>query len=234
MSSKALTLIITLVLCFPQYVQADCAVAGSGGDAARIAFSGMPLLVPQQGRVGSFYGAEVLLPQLLVAGMNQQGRFAALDYSHLDVRGLMRPRGMFSSHVVDTELSWEYVELPEAEYLVTGVIESVGMARDKATPFFIRYFDRSMALMDRRFNQPRQLSLVVELYDIADGALIMQKRYMHYANWDLSRREAPGASSPKVWLTDYGRKALGALETVIADIEVALGCDGSAQATLDS
>ena len=214
--------------------RAECAVDAHGAGFARIAISGMPFLAPGQARVGAINGADVRLPQLLVAAMNSKGRHVALDYSHLDLRMLARPRGLFTSHATDSDVSWDVVERPAAEFVLTGVIENIGLTSDKVSSFFGRYTDRSLALMDRRYNQPRRIALVVELFDVASGELVMQKRYEAHANWDLPRRDAMGIDSPRVWQSAYGRELLRVADRVIADIDGSLDCAAVTQSMLDS
>jgi hypothetical protein len=210
--------------------RAECAVNAPGAGFARIAVSGMPFLAPGQARVGAINGADIRLPQLLVAAMNSKGRHVALDYSHLDLRMLARPRGLFTSHAMDSDVSWDVVERPAAEFVLTGVIENIGLTSDKASSFLGRYTDRSLALMDRRYNQPRSIALVVELFDVASGELVMQKRYEAQANWDFSTNDAMGIDSPRVWQSAYGRELLNFAERVIADIEESLSCAVVSQA----
>ncbi len=233
---KSLPTTVTLLalLFVAALARAECAVDAPGTGSARIVVSGMPFLAPGQARVGAINGADIRLPQLLVAGMNSKGRHVALDYSHLDLRMLARPRGLFTSHAADSDISWDVVERPAAEFVLTGVIENVGLASDKASSFFGRYARRSMALMDRRYNQSRRIALVVEMFDAASGELVMQKRYVSYANWNLPRRDAPGIDSPKVWQSAYGRELLRVADRVIADVDDALGCAVVNQAMLDS
>ena len=214
--------------------RAECAAQANGAAAARVAISGMPFLAPRQARLGAINGADIRFPQLLVAAMNSKGPYIALDYSHLDLRMLARPRGLFTAHVAGSDIAWDVVERPVGDFVLTGLIENIGVASDKASSFFGRYTGRSLAFIDRRYNQPRRIALVIELFDAASGELVMQKRYVTHANWDLPKRDAPGIDSPRVWQSAYGRELMNVAERVIADVEDALGCAVVNQTMLDS
>ena len=190
----------------------------------RLAVTGMPFLNPHQAVQGELFGADVRLPQLIAAEINGRQRHIALDYGHLNFRTLSFPRSMFTNHFQNSAIPWGDIQLPSADFVLTGVIENLGASSDSTLPRLERYMRRSFALADRRFNQPRRIALVFEVFDLSSGELVMQKRYVSSANWDLPNHQRVGIDSPRFWHSEFGHQVILLLDEAIEEIEQSIGC----------
>ena len=190
----------------------------------RLAVTGMPFLNPREAVQGELFGADVRLPQLIAAEINARQRHVALDYGHLNFRTLSFPRSMFTNRFQNSQIPWSNVNLPRADYVLTGVIENIGTSSDNTLPLFERYLRRSMATVDRIFNQPRRIALVFEVFDLHSAELIMQRRYVSSANWDLPNHQRIGIDSPRLWHSEFGHQLILLLDQAIGEIEEHIGC----------
>jgi len=214
------------LLCLLQLipVRADCHPGDANDYQKSIVVTGFPLLQPEQARWGALADMEVRLPQRIAAELNRRGKSFAFDASHVELKSLGLIGQQYGDQFYRTGLSLEQLDLPDTQFLLTGTIENIGETADRDYAWHRRYLRRAAGLLNTRYNQARQFSLVLELVDRYRGELVWQQRFVRQGNWSRKRGEATGTDSPVFWQTEYGKNVADAVAAAVTELQATLDC----------
>lgn len=189
-----------------------------------VSVTGFPFLQIQDAKLGEINKAEIKLPQLLANKINLRGEHLAYDMGSLTMRSIVRPQQGYASYFTD-QLADEYqLNLPDSQFVVSGVIVDAGETRERLDSFET-FFNRQKAFfLERKYHLPRRFELQLALHNHYTGELIYKKRYETTGNWEHKRTKKVGVDNPGFWRTAYGQKVQGVIERAAIDIETALSC----------
>ncbi len=220
--------VVLLWLCLPIFAWASCDVADKIMPVygKTVLVTGFPFLKAEQARWGAIQGMEVRLSQLIADQLNERSTHIALDLSYTQIRD-----NSFNHHPYGTALysnhtaKWGTVDLPESQFILTGMIENVAATQSEFLPFMTRNMRRVMGLMDKRYNQPRRLAILITLINRYTGETIWRHRYVNQENWNLKARDKITLDNPSFWQSPYGQQLIITLDQLIQDVENALDCE---------
>lgn len=220
-------LLLWACLLAPVLSWAVCDATGQTGKihGKSVLVTGFPFLQAQQARWGAVQGMEVLTPQLIADGINGSSHHLALDLSHTQVRANSLDQQYYADQYPRSATRWEALDLPDSQFVLTGIIEDVGASQERSLSWSTRYAHKMLGWVNERYDQPRRLAILVELINRYTGELVWQHRYVRQGNWNLKSTEKVAVDGSRFWQSDYGREWMIALGQLIEDINTVLDCE---------
>lgn len=182
------------------------------------------MLTPEQSSWGNLRSMEVRLPQYIADEINRLGRHQAYDASHMQVKSLGLSGQSYGDEFYRVGYSFEQTAWPAAQFMLTGVLESIGASSDETYPWHKKYSGRAAGLVHSRFHTTRRFALRLELVDLYRQSLVWQTRIVRHGNWSRPKHEATGFDNALFWQTGYGTEVKIALITATEQLQRALDC----------
>ena len=214
-------------------VQAQAQVCDNG-TGKTIALNGFELAAPEHARWGGLQEMESRLPAILADELNASGQHRAVDASQVNLRPaypgqLTHNPLVFNSAVLNDVPSYvrdtvPTIALPDTQFLLTGYIESVAPSNDQGLPRLDRVVRRGLALMDKRYHQPRRLAVVAELVNRFTGERVWRQRFIAKGNWTRPQAEQTGMSEPRFWHSEFGRDTVRLISRMVRTLDETLAC----------
>ena len=187
--------------------------------------TGFPFLQAQQARWGSVQGLEVRTPQLIADAINGTSGHRALDLSHTQVRANSLDQQYYADQYPRSATRWEALDLPDSQFVLTGIIEDVSADQKQSLSWPTRYARNVLGLVNKRYDQPRHLAILVELINRYTGDLVWRHRYVRQGNWSLKSNEKVAVDGSRFWQSSYGREWMIALDQLVEDVNTVLDCE---------
>lgn len=220
-------LLLWACLLAPVSCWSACDAAGQTGQihGKSVLVTGFPFLQAQQARWGAVQGMEVRTPQLIADGINSTSNHLALDFSHTQIRANSLSQQYYADQYPRSATHWEALDLPDSQFVLTGIIEDVGTDQTQSLPWSARYTQKMLGWVNERYNQPRRVAILVELINRYTGNLVWQHRYVRQGNWSLKSNEKVAVDDSRFWQSDYGREWMIALNQLVEDVNTVLDCE---------
>lgn len=202
--------------------QAMCP-AGQQQYRKAVAVAGFGLARPQQATIGRLQNIEQDLPRVLVNSLNNRGQVHALDATRISL--YQDPRRAPSDETAQQRLTTSVALATQlgAQYVISGVVRDLAMAGD-AEEHPARRGDWRERLGLSPAAQPRQFVMDVFVHDGLSGAMLFQRSYSTFGEWDMPAAEQVGFATPRFWRTGYGEQVRDVISTAVADVNEALRC----------
>lgn len=207
--------------------ETDCAVADQSAKA--VLFAPFTLMEPEQARLGQLYGIESALPRQMAARSMDvyHGRFASLE--SIDMGAL------WSQTELTVRDLRQLAPLGLSQYLVIGRVESLAM-RDVDGFVGMSRWTRSSRQTKKRLRSwvglepkhgvgERDLSVRLQVFDLASGRRMMDELFSTVALWDVPRFEPVGFASHKFWRSEYGAAMHGLIASMMSALDARLACE---------
>lgn len=199
----------------------NCHVGKAASLKKRVAVTGFTVQHPEQARFGRLNDAGEVLPQMIQAGLQQQGNLqvlrAATTQIYPDV--VNAPTGrQFDNRLTNvTRVSREL----GAQFVVSGVIRDISVADPTAWgTSVLSKLNRSVGAS----NQNRRFVADLMIFDGFSGSPVYQKQFRAEGRWDAGRGESTGFGSAGFLDTEYGQAVADVIDQMRDDIQNALSC----------
>lgn len=189
-----------------------------------IAVTGFGLANPMQASIGQLQNIEQDLPRVLINTLNNRGATHALDATRSSL--FRDPRRAPSAETPQQRLTTSISLATQlgAQYVVSGVVRDLAM-QGEAPQRESGITDKWLSLLGVEQQQgARQFVLDVFVHDGLSGAMLFQRSYSTFGNWNLPRQKRVGFASPQFWRTGYGNQVREVLTSVVDDLDEVLRC----------
>lgn len=188
-----------------------------------VAVAGFGLAQPQQATVGRLQNVEQDLPRVLVNSLNERGLVHALDATRTSL--YQDPRRAPSKETAQQRLTTSVALATQlgAQYVVSGVVRDMAMASELEEKPARRSEWREMLGLQPKAQQ-RQFVMDVFVHDGLSGAMLFQRSYNTFGEWDAPAAQTVGFATPQFWQTGYGQEVREVVQAAVADVNEALRC----------
>ncbi|MFO8141074.1 MAG: flagellar assembly protein T N-terminal domain-containing protein, partial [Marinobacter sp.] len=213
-------------------VRAELAAAAgrsscTAGDASRlrkrVAVTGFPIVVPQQGGSPALDDAGEKLPQALVARLQEQGRMQVLGTTSLQLFSNLPDAPTSQQNLTANHLT-NVVQLARelgAQFVVSGVIRDIGLSDPTAWGSSItNRMQRSIGLADTT----RRFEAELMVFDGFSGSPVFRQRFVTSAHWDPKGSGSGGFASAGFEKSEWGQAVEGVISDMTAAVNNTLAC----------
>lgn len=199
----------------------NCQVGEAANLRKRVAVTGFTVQDPDQTRHGRLDDAGEVLPQMLQAGLQDQGNLqvlkAATTQLYPDVVNAPTKRQFDNRLTNVTEVAREL----GAQFVVAGVIRDIGVENPSAWGSSVLHkIGRGLGAT----NQDRRFVADLMIFDGFSGSPVYQKRFETRGRWNASKGASVGFGSVAFMDTEYGGAVGGLIQNMGAEIQSALAC----------
>lgn len=189
-----------------------------------IAITGFGLAQPMHATLGQLQNIEQDLPRVLLNTLNDRGATHAMDATRTSL--FQDPRRAPSAETPQQRLTTSISLATQlgAQYVVSGVVRDLAM-QGEALESEPGITDKWLSLAGfESSGTQRQFVVDVFVHDGLSGAMLFQRSYATYGDWDIPRQQRVGFASPRFWQTGYGHEVREVLTSVVDDLDEVLRC----------
>ena len=201
----------------------SCQAGESSGLRKRVAITGFPIVMPEQGGDPGLDDAGEKLPQALVGRLQQQGRLQVLGATSLRLFASLPDAPTSQSNMASNHLT-NVVQLARelgAQFVVSGVIRDMGVADPDAWgSSILSRMQRGIGLADTS----RRFEAEIMIFDGFSGSPVFRKRFETSASWDPKGRGTEGFASAGFESSEWGKAVTGVISDMALAVNSALNC----------
>ncbi len=200
-----------------------CQAGESSGLRKRVAVTGFPIVMPEQGGDPGLDDAGEKLPQSLLAKLQAQGQLQVLGATSLQLFSHLPDAPTSQVNMASNHLT-NVVQLARelgAQFVVSGVIRDMGVADPDAWgSSILNRMQRSVGLSDTT----RRFEAEVMVFDGFSGSPVFRKRFETAANWDPKGSGTAGFASAGFEQSEWGKAVSGVISEMAIAVNGALRC----------
>lgn len=202
---------------------ASCKAGDASGLRKRVAVTGFPIVMPQQGGSPALDDAGEKLPQALVARLQDEERMQVLGSTSLQLFSNLPDAPTSQANLTANHLS-NVVQLARelgAQFVVSGVIRDIGLSDPGAWGSSItNRMQRRMGLADTT----RRFEAELMVFDGFSGSPVFRQRFVTSAHWEPKGSGSGGFASAGFEKSEWGQAVAGVISDMTAAVNNTLAC----------